>query len=83
MKRMGALRSNAALEGLSPFPVRFRWKDTLNVLEELAAAEEGDPFDGVVLDFTDPFTGGPTTATIGCRIQMLRPGKKTQPPAHV
>ncbi len=82
LKRMGALRSNAALEGSGPFPVRFRWKDTLNMLEELAAAEEGDPFDGVVLDYTDPLTGGPTTATIGCRIQMLRPEEETHSHRH-
>jgi gentisate 1,2-dioxygenase len=52
------------------------------MLEELAAAEEGDPFDGVVLDYTDPLTGGPTTTTIGCRIQMLRPGEETHSHRH-
>ena len=82
LKRMGALRSNAALQGSGPLPVRFRWQETLNMLEELAAAGESDPFDGVVLDYTDPLTGGPTTATIGCRIQMLRPGEQTHSHRH-
>jgi len=82
LKQMGALRSAAALQGSTPSPVRFRWQDTLNMLEELAAAGEADPFDGVVLDYIEPLTGGPTTATIGCRIQMLRPGEETQSHRH-
>lgn len=82
LKRMGALRCSTVLQGSPPFPVRFPWKDTFNLLQELAASGECDPFDGVVLDYTEPLTGGPTTATIGCRIQMLRPGEQTHSHRH-
>ena len=82
MKRLGALRTSAALTGAGPFPVRYRWQDSLNALEDLAAAGQADPYDGVVVDYIDPQTGGPTTATIGCRIQMLRPGEETRSHRH-
>src|SRR5712691_11152162 len=47
-------------------------------LERLAAEEIGSPFDGVILEYTNPLTGGPTTPTIACYIQMLRRGENTQ-----
>ena len=81
-KRMGALRSTGALEGAGPFPIKYSWRETLETLEDLAGAGQADPYDGVVLDYTDPLTGGPTTATLGCRIQMLRPGEETRSHRH-
>ncbi|HWP60923.1 MAG TPA: cupin domain-containing protein [Candidatus Acidoferrales bacterium] len=81
-RRMGALRSRGALEGKGPFPVKYPWKETLELLEDLAAHRQSDPYDGVVLDYTDPLAGGPTTATLGCRIQMLRPGEETLSHRH-
>lgn len=47
-------------------------------LERLAATEGGSPFDGIILEYTNPLTGGPVMPTIGCFIQMLRPGEHTQ-----
>ena len=81
-KRMGALRSKGALEGAGPFPVKYRWQETLETLEDLAAAGQADACDGVFLDYTDPLTRGSTTATLGCRIQMLRPGEETRSHRH-
>ena len=37
----------------------------------------GSPFDGVILEYTNPLTGGPTMPTIACYIQLLRPGEHT------
>ena len=82
MKRLGALRSNGALEGPGPFPVKYRWSDTFSCLQELAASASDDPYDGVILDYLNPQTGGPTTATLHCRIQMLRPGEETKGHRH-
>ncbi len=81
-RRMGALRSKGALEGTGPFPIKYRWQETLETLEDLAAAGQADVCDGVFLDYTDPLTRGPTTATLGCRIQMLRPGEETRSHRH-
>jgi gentisate 1,2-dioxygenase len=48
-------------------------------LERLAAEHSGSPCDGIILEYTNPVTGGPAMPTIGCFIQMLRPGEHTQP----
>ncbi len=82
MKRLGALRSNGALDGPGPFPVKYRWSDTFSCLQELAASAPDDPYDGVILDYVNPQTGGPTTATMHCRIQLLRPGEETRSHRH-
>jgi len=46
-------------------------------LEKLAAEQPGSPFDGVILEYTNPATGGPAMPTIGCYVQVLRPGDHT------
>jgi len=82
MNRLGALRAPGALEGPGPFPVKYRWVDTYRTLQELAAAEQHDGFDGIVLEFRNPQDGGPTTATMSCRMQLLRPGEVTRAHRH-
>ena len=82
LTRMGALRSTGALKGTGPFPVKYRWRETVGTLEALAEAGQADPYDGVMLDYANPLTGGPTTETLGCRIQMLRPGEGTRSHRH-
>lgn len=82
MKRLGALRSKDALDGPGPFPVKYRWSDTLAALEDLAASGTADAYDGVILDYVNPQNGGPTTATLHCRIQLLRPGEETRSHRH-
>ena len=34
--------------------------------------------DGIVLDYANPVTGGPTLPTMACQIHMLRSGEKTK-----
>jgi gentisate 1,2-dioxygenase len=53
------------------------------VLERLAAEQAGSPFDGVILEYTNPLTGGPVMPTIGCSVQLLRPGEHTRAHRHV
>jgi gentisate 1,2-dioxygenase len=55
----------------------YPWADTERSLHELARFSS-DPFDDVAFDYTNPLTGGHVMPTIGCRIQMLRPGVHTQ-----
>ena len=82
MNRLGALRSKNLLEGLGPFPVKYCWSDAFRSLQELAASAPDDPYDGVILDYVNPQSGGPTTATLDCRIQMLRPNQETKSHHH-
>jgi gentisate 1,2-dioxygenase len=82
MKRLGALRAAGVLGGPGPFPVKYRWPDTLSALQELAASAADDAYDGVILDYVNPQAGGPTTATLHCRIQLLRPNQETKSHRH-
>jgi gentisate 1,2-dioxygenase len=59
----------------------YPWADTERSLHELARFSS-DPFDDVAFDYTNPLTGGHVMPTIGCRIQMLRPGVHTQAHRH-
>ena len=52
-------------------------------LERLAAENTVSPFDGVILEYTNPVTGGPTMPTIACFVQLLRPGEHTRAHRHV
>jgi gentisate 1,2-dioxygenase len=82
MRRTGALRAHGSSDGEGPLPIKYCWKDTLETLNALAAANEADPYDGVMLEYINPLSGGPTTETLGCRIQMLRPGEETKSHRH-
>lgn len=57
--------------------MRYPWTEMLAALEGLAGAE-GSPHDGILLEYADPLTGGPTLPTMSCRAQMLRPGERTR-----
>ncbi len=52
-------------------------------LERLATQEAGSPFDGVIMEYTNPETGGPAMPTITCHVQLLQPGIHTQAHRHL
>jgi gentisate 1,2-dioxygenase len=47
-------------------------------LQRMAAANTGDPHDGIVLEYKNRVTGGPVMSTIACHMQLLRPGETTR-----
>ncbi len=59
----------------------YPWDQTEAALRGLAAVAS-DPFDDVVLQYVNPFTGGPVLPTIDCWIQMLQPGVHTRAHRH-
>ena len=73
--------SGIAADGRA-LPYTYKWGDTLDALNANAAAGQEDPFDGVLLEYANPHTGGPTMPTIGCWVQMLRPRETTKPHRH-
>jgi gentisate 1,2-dioxygenase len=73
---LGLTRPRQAAASNEAPPFNYQWQDTQAALEALAGGE-GDPFDGVLLEYTNPLTGGHTMPTINCQIQMLRPGEAT------
>lgn len=81
-KLSGTLRPATALANPASLPVKYPWRDTMSALEDLAKAGETDPHDGAILDYVDPQNGGPTTSTLQCRVQLLRPGEETRSHRH-
>jgi gentisate 1,2-dioxygenase len=65
---------------ISPL-LSFPWEQTERALHDLAQADQS-PFDDVAFEYTHPTTGGHVLPTIGCWIQMLRPGVKTHAHRH-
>src|SRR4030095_14727645 len=51
-------------------------------LDRLAAGGELDPFDGYLLRYTNPGTGGEVLPTLGCRLQLLPRGFESRTHRH-
>jgi gentisate 1,2-dioxygenase len=62
-------------------PYRYAWEETEKALAIMAEAP-GDPYDGILLRYADPLSGGSTLPTMGCEIQLLRPGEKGRSHRH-
>ena len=58
--------------------LRYGWDETYEALQKAASVGHGDPFEGVIMRFTNPHTGGHVMATMGASMQMLRPGEATK-----
>jgi 1-hydroxy-2-naphthoate dioxygenase len=59
----------------------YPWAQVYAQLKGLAA-EDDSPFDGAVLEYRNPFTGGYMLPTIGSWLQLLRPGLVTKRHRH-
>ncbi len=60
----------------------YKWAKTYEALQELASANEASPYDDIALAYVNPLTGGPVLPTLGCGMQMLRPGVHTKAHRH-
>jgi gentisate 1,2-dioxygenase len=61
---------------------KYEWEPTYEALSRYAAATDGSPFDGVMMNYINPVTSGPVMQTIGASMQMLRPGEATKAHRH-
>ncbi|HEV2571182.1 MAG TPA: cupin domain-containing protein [Beijerinckiaceae bacterium] len=68
-------------KGYSPL-LKYEWAPTYEALTRFAQTTEGSPFDGVMMNYVNPVTGGPVMQTIGASMQMLRPGERTKAHRH-
>jgi gentisate 1,2-dioxygenase len=59
----------------------YSWRQTSEALAALRD-QEGDPHDGVALEYTHPLSGGPVIPTMSCWIQLLRPGQHLKAHRH-
>lgn len=62
--------------------LKFEWAPTYEALLSYAKVTDGSPYDGVIMEYCNPHTGGPVMQTIGAAMQMLRPGEKTKAHRH-
>ncbi|MFQ6027878.1 MAG: cupin domain-containing protein [Dehalococcoidia bacterium] len=62
--------------------MHYPWDRTWQTLQGLAPIADGTPHDGIILEYQNPHTGGPVMPTIGCYVQLLRPGESTQAHRH-
>jgi gentisate 1,2-dioxygenase len=81
-QQYGAIRPRQASATNVALPYTYKWRDTLQALNEVAAAGDRNRHDAVLLEYTHPVTGGPTMPTIGCWVQMVPPGESTRPHRH-
>ncbi len=60
----------------------YRWTDTREALLNLAKVSDGSPFDGHIMRYSNPATGGWAMQTMGAQMQMLKPGLHTKAHRH-
>ena len=60
----------------------YPWTATRAALHGLRD-DTGSPFDGIIMEYTNPYTGGPTLPTMAAYLQLLRKGEHTRAHRHV
>jgi len=61
---------------------KYAWKDVYPALLKAAEVSEGSPFDGIIMRYTNPLTGGHVMQTMGATMQLLRAGEHTKAHKH-
>ena len=59
----------------------YCWDNTRDTLDRLRS-HDGSPFDGIIVEYTDPVNGGSVVPTMSFRAQLLRPGETTRTHRH-
>ena len=62
--------------------MHYPWEKSKEALFRLAPETDGSPYDGVILEYTNPSSGGPVMPTMACHVQLLRPGERTKAHRH-
>lgn len=60
----------------------YRWEATRDALFSLAKCGEASPFDGHIVKYANPTTGGWAMQTMGAQMQMLAPRQRTKAHRH-
>jgi gentisate 1,2-dioxygenase len=59
----------------------YKWRDTETTLMALRG-ERGSDFDGILVEYVDPLSGGPVVPTLSFSAQLLRPAEATKVHRH-
>jgi gentisate 1,2-dioxygenase len=62
-------------------PFRYAWKDTDKALKAIGDGDR-DPYDGMLLRYVNPVTGGFTYPTMSCEIQLFKAKESTKIHRH-
>jgi gentisate 1,2-dioxygenase len=61
----------------------YKWRDTEPALRTLAKSTDArNRFDGYLLEYRNPLSGGPTMTTIQCAVQLLPAKQETESHRH-
>jgi len=74
-----AKKEKAHLRGV---PFRYAWKDTYGALKSMGESDR-DPYDGTLLRYINPATGGYTYPTMSCEVQLFKAKEMTKPHRHM
>lgn len=61
---------------------KYSWKNVYAALLEAAKVNEGSPYDGILMHYSNPLTGGHVMQTMGASMQLLRPSEHTKAHKH-
>ncbi len=61
--------------------LKYSWKDAREAVASFSGDAES-PFDGAILEYVNPMTGGPSLPTMASFLQRLKPGQKTEAHRH-
>ncbi|HWD03441.1 MAG TPA: cupin domain-containing protein [Amycolatopsis sp.] len=53
---------------------KYPWAETERAFDAIAEHAEGSDVDGISLEYTNPWNGGPVMPTMSCHVQRLVPG---------
>ena len=82
LSRLGFARAPKQDEThLRGVPFRYAWQDTYKALKTMSDSER-DPYDGTLLRYINPATGGFTYPTMSCEIQLFKAREKTRIHRH-
>lgn len=68
--------------GLYSPVLNYRWRASRDALHGLRE-DEGSPYDGIIMEYVNPRTGGPTLPTMAAYLQLLRRDEHTKTHRHV
>lgn len=76
----GAGLRPAGVQWTKPYSplLKYEWAATYEALSRYARVTDGSPYDGIMMDYVNPDTGGSVMQTIGASMQLLRPGERTK-----
>jgi gentisate 1,2-dioxygenase len=61
--------------------LNYRWSAT-RASPHALREDPGSPFDGIIMEYINPYTGGPTLPTMAAYLQLLRKGEHTKAHRH-